>query len=243
MTAWLLEDWPKRFVNTYTHVGMAPSYLFGNISEVPGWLSNIADTALKVKQRHPLTKPGSCYVEVSKQAKTVLHNFLEHGAERLNIAEKRYPELSQLLKEGDLMLISTPLGEVVTLTKKGSKKLSKPLYKLPNPRTAASQLMRRRVQETLLAEGWTQLAKEGHNLISLFSPEGKKCYLYCGYVKYEMMAAQHSLKVLEARFTEENALFVVISREPEKLMGMQAVKEGWLEVIDANFVAGIGRKF
>ena len=30
---------------------------------------------------------------------------------------------------------------------------------------------------------------------------------------------------------EEDAVLIVVSEEPERLIGMEAVKEGWLEVV------------
>ena len=36
---------------------------------------------------------------------------------------------------------------------------------------------------------------------------------------------------LKDRLMEEDAVLIVVSEEPERLIGMEAVKEGWLEVV------------
>ncbi len=82
----------------------------------------------------------------------------------------------------------------------------------------------------LEARGWTYIQKEGPSLISLCSSEGKKYYLLCGHGKYGRVIVARRVRTLKERLREENAVLMVVSEEPEKLMGMQAVKEGWVEV-------------
>lgn len=242
--AWLLKDWPDRFIDVYARVGLAPSNLLKNRGGDSVWLKDAVAKAQKEKRRRQALKrsDGYRYRELSEQAKTVLHDFINYGAERLDVARKRYPELDELVEAHCLLFTDTPLGKAVVVTKWGRRKLAAPVYRPPKPRIAAGQIMRRRVREKLIAEGWAYHGEEDYNLMSFSSPKNKVHYFLCGYVEHEMAAARHAAKTLMKRLVEEDAVLKVVSREPQKLMGMKAVKEGWVEVIDANIAGDFYQK-
>lgn len=182
MAAWLFEDWPERSVQACAQTEMAPSYLLGDIGEVPAWLEDAVASGQEEKRQQALVRPrGYLYIEVSEEAKETLRDFLEHGAERPGIAQARYPALQRLLDTRCLKRINTPLGETVTISGRGKQKLGQGHNESTSPKNAAGQIMRRRVREKLEAEGWTYLGQEARNLVSFSSPEGKKRYLLCGY--------------------------------------------------------------
>lgn len=44
-----------------------------------------------------------------------------------------------------------------------------------------------------------------------------------------------NVEKLKERLVEEDAVLMVVSGEPQKLKGTEAVKEGWIEVVEASF--------
>ena len=218
MAAWLLEDWPARFVKAYRDTRMAPSYLLGDAEEVPGWLGAAVEKAQETRQRFmEEDRFSDTYRELSEQARADLSDFLEHGAERLDVARERVGELEFLLEGRYLTTLNSPLDELVVLAGRGKAALGGKSRHLPTPENAAGQVMRRRVREGLEAKGWRYLKKEGRHLISLRSPEGVKHYLLCGYGKYDARTVRRNAALLKEQLTEERARLIVVSRKPEQI--------------------------
>ena len=241
MAAWLLEDWPARFVETYRDTRMAPSYLLGDADEVPGWLGAAVEKAQETRQKFmEKDRFSDTYRELSEQAKADLSDFSEHGAERLEVARERVVELEFLLEGRYLTTLDSPLGELVVLAGRGKAALGRRSRHLPTPENAAGQMIRRRVRERLEAQGWQSLKKEGRNLISLRSPEGVKHYLLCGYGAYDARTVRRNVAVLRERLVKEKARLIVVSKEPEQLLSLEAGKRGELEVIDASALSFVG---
>ncbi len=238
MAAWLFGDWSERFIQAYAQTEMAPSYLLGDMGEVPLWLETAVDEAhearLRFEKEH---KPPNAYGDLTGQDKACLQDLLEHGADRIEVVCTRVVDSEYLLNQRYLTTLDSPLGTLVSIGSRGRRALGVCQCPPLTPNTAAGQVMRRRVREKLEAQGWTYLKKEGRFLISLRSPEGKKRYLLCGYGKYDSRTVRRNFSKLEEWLVEEDAVLMVVSREPEKLMGIEAVKEGWVEVTDAN-IAG-----
>lgn len=243
MAVWLFEDWPKRFIRAYAQVGMAPSYVLADVDDVPAWLEDTVNEAhearLRFEKEH---KPPNPYGDLTGQDKACLQDLLEHGADFVEIVRARVVDLEYLLSQRYLTTLDSPLGTLVSVGSRGRKALGVYDHSSLIPNTAAGQVMRRRVREKLEAQGWTYLKKEGRFLISLRSPEGKKRYLLCGYGKYSSRTVRRNFSKLGERLVEEDALLMVVSGKPEKLMGIEVVKEGWVEVIDANIAGNFYQK-
>ena len=237
MAAWLLEDWPHRFTRVYGQTEMAPSYLLGDMDEVPTWLEQAVTTAQAERLRQAVKRPGKrSGDDVGDQVKAVLQDFLEHGAESLAVARQRVGDLEFLLAERYLTTLESPLGTTVVLAGRGRVVVSDGRQALPTPENAAGQVMRRRAREMLEAEGWRYLQKEGRFLISLRSPEGVKHYLLCGYGKYDARTVRRNFADLRERLKNKQAVLLVVSSKPGELAGLKGGKEGLIKVIDQSLV-------
>ena len=205
-------------------------------SDVPTWLEAIISEAHGARgrfkeERRALLGP---YRDLSEQDRSDLRDFLEHGADRADVASRRVADLRSLIDRGYLTTLGSSSGEFVFLTTRGRSALGAHQGDFTLS-AAAGHVARRRVRESLEAQGWRYIQKEGPSLISLRSPEGKKYYLLCGHGKYGSVVVARRLSTLKGRLREENAVLMVVSGEPEKLMGMRAVKEGWVEVFGLSF--------
>ena len=161
------------------------------------------------------------YRDLSEQNRSELRDFLEHGAEHMDIARGRVVDLERLLAGGYLTTLDGPSGELVLISSRGRRALDITRWasSASTPDVAAGHVVRRRVRERFEAKGWQYLRKEDPSLISLRSPEGKKYYLLCGHGKYGRIGVPRRFRSLKERLMEEDAVLMVVSEEPEKLMG------------------------
>ena len=232
MAAWLLEDWPHRFTRAYGQTEMAPSYLLGDMDEVPTWLEQAVTTAQAERLRQAVKRPSKrTGDDIGEQVKAVLQDFLEHGAESLVVARQRIGDLESLLAERYLTTLESPLGTTVVLAARGRVAVSNRRHALPTPENAAGQVMRRRAREMLEVEGWQYLQKEGRFLISLRSCEGVKHYLLCGYGRYGARTVRRNFANLLECLVKEQAILLVVSDKPKELMGLEGQKLGLIKLL------------
>lgn len=149
----------------------------------------------------------------------LLKDFHEFGAEHPNRLHQDYGQeiVQELLTNQYLAEIPSPLGKLLLLGPKGRCSLGlAPFYKSP-PESAASQVIRRRVKESLEQQGWIYQTKLNQNLLVFQDLEAKTVYVAARYHDYSARSVRRILATMKPRFIHESSCLLVLTKLPDRL--------------------------
>jgi hypothetical protein len=115
---------------------------------------------------------------------TLIKDLELHGAELWHVLYERVgqPELAGLVTTKILRDLETPLGRAVVLGAKGRELMGKDSSYKISPDVAASSVLRRRVREKLVADGWIFVDYKGKKKqLMQFKRASETLYVSCTY--------------------------------------------------------------
>jgi hypothetical protein len=147
----------------------------------------------------------------------LLEDLHANGAEAPSLLEQRYGRLADAVERGYLALIETPAGTLAVLGPKG-----RPIFGLRSnyrtaPDTAADQYIQRRCVALLAERGWKRLGRYG-KWTHLRGPSGRLAYLLARWRPVSARAVRHSLTRLRERLSQEQAMLLVHTTQPRRLL-------------------------